>query len=201
MGVLAASDPVVNLLGGGLVVLGIALFVATVAYWRSSVPDKEVLAPLEVMSDRRFARADDVERADILDEYRPDGISQHDDLRPFAVAADANVDPSSPRWVDNRDRYERAAATAPEFAGDEYESDDDEAEHEAPSDVWRHRDAHVIPDEQDVDEAYAEDDFDDEEFDDDNERDDNEEAEGDYPSEPPAFIDPLINLQNQQRRD
>lgn len=198
---LAASDPVVNLLGAGLVVLGIALFVATLAYWRASVPDEEVLAPLEVMSDRRFARADDVERADILDEFRPDGAGQHNDLRPFAVAADADADPSTPRWVDNRDRYEQVAAAIPEQAAEEFESDDDEAEHEAPSDVWRHRDDHVIPDEQDDDEAYAEDDLADEEFDEDYEQDDEYEEEGDYPSEPPAFIDPLINYQNQQRRD
>lgn len=70
---LVASSMVVNLIGGGLIVLGLVLVVVTVAFWRSAVEDPEVLAPLEVMGDRRFARADDERRVEILNHVRPAG--------------------------------------------------------------------------------------------------------------------------------
>lgn len=72
-GVLAASNPVVNLIGLGLVVLGLALLVATLAFWRSAIEDPEVLAPLEVMGERRYARSNDFERFEILNDVRPGG--------------------------------------------------------------------------------------------------------------------------------
>lgn len=71
--VLAASNLTVNLIGGGLVLLGLALLVATLAFWRSAVEDPEVLAPLEVMADRRFARASHERRVDMLNSVRPEG--------------------------------------------------------------------------------------------------------------------------------
>lgn len=77
---LLAADMAINLLGGGLVVLGIILLVVTLAFWRSSTVDPEVLAPLEVMADRKFARSDDSRRLALLNQVRPDGaepITQH----------------------------------------------------------------------------------------------------------------------------
>lgn len=70
----------INLLGGGLVVLGIVLLVVTLAFWRSANVDPEVLAPLEVMADRKFARSDDSRRLALLNMVRPEGaepITQH----------------------------------------------------------------------------------------------------------------------------
>lgn len=69
--VFGAANFSVNLIGGGLVVLGVALLVATLAFWQSAVEDPEVLAPLEVMADRRFARAGHDRRIEILDSVRP----------------------------------------------------------------------------------------------------------------------------------
>ena len=66
MGLLLASKLSVNLIGGGLVVLGLALLVATLAFWRSAVEDPAVLAPLEIMADRSFARADQAKRTEML---------------------------------------------------------------------------------------------------------------------------------------
>lgn len=63
----------VTLIGAAMVLVGIASMVATVLLWRSAAVDSEVLAPLEVMADRRFARADDADRAGILDNVRPEG--------------------------------------------------------------------------------------------------------------------------------
>jgi hypothetical protein len=73
IGLLLASKLSVNLIGGGLVVLGLALLVATLAFWRSAIEDPAVLAPLEIMADRSFARADQVKRTEMLNEVRTDG--------------------------------------------------------------------------------------------------------------------------------
>ncbi len=68
-----ASSVSINLIGGGLVVLGLALLVTTLALWRAAVEDPEVLAPLEIMADRKFARADETRRLAMLNLMRPEG--------------------------------------------------------------------------------------------------------------------------------
>jgi hypothetical protein len=73
IGLLFASKLSVNLIGGGLVILGIVLLVATLAFWRSAIEDPEVLAPLEIMADRAFARAGQAKRTEMLNEVRTDG--------------------------------------------------------------------------------------------------------------------------------
>lgn len=72
-GLVAATNMTVNILGGGLVVLGLVLLAVTVVFWRAAVEDPEVLAPLEVMADRRFARADESKRLALLNQVRPEG--------------------------------------------------------------------------------------------------------------------------------
>lgn len=69
----AALNPTVNVIGLGLVVIGLALLVATLAFWRSAIEDPEVLAPLEMMGERRFSKANDFERFEILNDVRPGG--------------------------------------------------------------------------------------------------------------------------------
>jgi hypothetical protein len=71
--VVIASNMTVNIIGFGLIVLGVVLLIATLAFWRAAVEDPEVLAPLEVMADRRYARADELVRAEMLNQVRPDG--------------------------------------------------------------------------------------------------------------------------------
>ncbi len=71
--VLFATNTNVNLIGGGLVLLGLFLLIVTLAFWRSAVEDPEVLAPLEIMADRKYARADDSRRLAMLNMARPDG--------------------------------------------------------------------------------------------------------------------------------
>ena len=73
IGLLLASKLSVNLIGGGLVVLGIVLLIATLAFWRAAIEDPAVLAPLEIMADRSFARADQAKRTEMLNEVRTDG--------------------------------------------------------------------------------------------------------------------------------
>ncbi|MGA1362317.1 MAG: hypothetical protein ACO36A_05320 [Ilumatobacteraceae bacterium] len=70
---LFAADLTVNAVAFGMVALGAALFMATLRFWRSAGEDPAALAPLEVMGDRRFARADEDGRAAILNGVRPTG--------------------------------------------------------------------------------------------------------------------------------
>lgn len=70
---LLASSMSVNALGVGLIVLGLVLLFVTLGFWRGAVEDPEVLAPLEVMADRSFARADETKRLALLNQVRPEG--------------------------------------------------------------------------------------------------------------------------------
>lgn len=70
---LLATDAMVNILGVGLIALGLVLLVTTISFWKSAVDDNSVLAPLEVMADRRFARANDSRRLAMLNKVRPEG--------------------------------------------------------------------------------------------------------------------------------
>jgi hypothetical protein len=76
-----AADRTVYLVAAGLVVLGIALAVATVWWWRSTRPEHPVLGPLEVMGERRFRRSADSERRQLLSSARPPGAEPSDPVR------------------------------------------------------------------------------------------------------------------------
>jgi len=80
-----AANMTLHLVGVGLVVLGLVLLVTTIVLWRGAVADPEVLAPLEVMADRRFGRADNAERMAILNTVRQEG-SELVDMSHDAVA-------------------------------------------------------------------------------------------------------------------
>jgi hypothetical protein len=73
IGLLLASKLSVNVIGGGLVVLGVVLLIATLAFWRAAIEDPALLAPLEIMADRSFARADQAKRTEMLNEVRTEG--------------------------------------------------------------------------------------------------------------------------------
>ena len=97
IGLLLASKLSVNLIGGGLVVLGIVLLIATLAFWRAAIEDPAVLAPLEIMADRSFARADQAKRTDMLNEVRTDGaepIINH--IAPAALRREPISEPEKP---------------------------------------------------------------------------------------------------------
>ncbi len=101
-----------------LVVLGIALVMLAIWMWRVTRPDPELLAPLEVMGERGWRRADPMGQRRRLDEVRPEaaaplkrpnapptldasfdagpaafGVS---DLREFAVAGQPGLDGAPP---------------------------------------------------------------------------------------------------------
>lgn len=56
-----------------LVAVGLALAMVSVWLYRTTRPDHELLAPLEVMGDRKWRRADPVAQRRTLDTVRPDG--------------------------------------------------------------------------------------------------------------------------------
>lgn len=66
----SSSTRRVQLAAGGLAVLGVGLIGLTIWFWRSTRPDPEPLAPLELMGSRRWRRADAIERRHLLDEVR-----------------------------------------------------------------------------------------------------------------------------------
>ena len=80
-----AADMRINLVGGGLVVLGVVLLFVTLAFWRSAVEDPAVLAPLEVMADRKFARSNESKRLALLNDVRPEGAEMVTQLAPSHV--------------------------------------------------------------------------------------------------------------------
>jgi|GEM_PF-1622247 len=59
------------LTAGGLVLLGLALLVATIWWWRATREEHAALGPLEVMGMRRWRRASDAERRRLVAEARP----------------------------------------------------------------------------------------------------------------------------------
>jgi hypothetical protein len=58
---------------GGLAVLGLALLLFTIWWWRGTKPEPPALGPLEVMSDRRWHASSDGRRRRMVDQHRPAG--------------------------------------------------------------------------------------------------------------------------------
>ena len=84
---------------GGLAVLGLLLLAGTIVWWRNSRVEHPALAPLEMMSGRRFAKSADSEQRRLLDEVRPEGAvlapvtkPERVDLRGDAAAAASLAD-------------------------------------------------------------------------------------------------------------
>ena len=97
IGLLLASKLSVNVIGGGLVVLGVVLLIATLAFWRAAIEDPAVLAPLEIMADRSFARADQAKRTEMLNDVRTEGaepIINH--IAPAALMREPISEPEKP---------------------------------------------------------------------------------------------------------
>jgi hypothetical protein len=78
-GVVAAdfSDPtnerIIYLSAAGLALVGLALLVGTILWWRRARQEHPSLAPLEVMGGRAWAKAQEGDRRRRLDQVRPSG--------------------------------------------------------------------------------------------------------------------------------
>ena len=80
-----------------LLLAGIGLSVITWWFWRNTHPDPEALAPLDVMSGRRFRDHGPIEQRRLLDAARPAPIAASD-LEPPLIAPDV-VENVEAEWV------------------------------------------------------------------------------------------------------
>ena len=84
-----------------LAVLGVALLMLAVWLFRTTRPDPELLAPLEVMGERRWRRGDAVWQRRRLDEMRPPGAKPLErSSAPPALDTSFDDGPSAPGFDD-----------------------------------------------------------------------------------------------------
>ncbi|MEZ5248021.1 MAG: hypothetical protein R2713_02045 [Ilumatobacteraceae bacterium] len=98
----------VFLASGGLVVLGLALLLFTIRWWRGTRPEPPALAPLEVMGERRWKSAQRSERARLLDTFRPEGARATGGAVPEPVDLTVLASRTPPSFDDLRDPVDAA---------------------------------------------------------------------------------------------
>ena len=91
------------LAAGGLILLGIVLLIGTVWWWLSTRPESPALAPLEVMSGRRWAHASEAERRRLADAVRPHPIPTEEAPEPIPLDEARVPDPEGDRFDDLRE--------------------------------------------------------------------------------------------------
>ena len=103
-----ATVGIVTVISAVLILGGIGLFGLTIWFWRTSRPEPEALAPLEIMSERAYLKSKGVDRAFLLSMVRPTSTSedlpvalQHE---PVDVAPDIRVKKEKkPRLIERED--------------------------------------------------------------------------------------------------
>ncbi|CAB5065822.1 unannotated protein [freshwater metagenome] len=103
-----ATVGIVTVISAVLILGGIGLFGLTIWFWRTSRPEPEALAPLEIMSERAYLKSKGVDRAFLLNMVRPTSTSedlpvalQHE---PVDVAPDIRVKKEKkPRLIERED--------------------------------------------------------------------------------------------------
>ena len=81
----------VYLTAGALILLGLLLVLVTIWWWRGTRPEPPALAPLEVMSDRKWAAANHLDRLQILEQNRPVGAEPLRQLPAMPERVDLSV--------------------------------------------------------------------------------------------------------------
>jgi hypothetical protein len=66
-----ATVGIVTVISAVLILGGMGLFGLTIWFWRTSRPEPEALAPLEIMSERAYLKSKGVDRAFLLNMVRP----------------------------------------------------------------------------------------------------------------------------------
>ena len=103
-----ATVGIVTVISAVLILGGIGLFGLTIWFWRTSRPEPEALAPLEIMSERAYLKSKGVDHAFLLNMVRPTSTSedlpvalQHE---PVDVAPDIRVKKEKkPRLIERED--------------------------------------------------------------------------------------------------
>lgn len=125
----------------GAVLIGLAVWV-----WRATSPDRQLLAPLELMDDQDWLRQDPQNRRRALDEVRPDGASplvpsvrrpnlddEFDEVPPVADFDDL-TEPIDDPLVISVDDHEDDGWDDEPHTDDDPVTDDDPSEEEAAAD-------------------------------------------------------------------
>ena len=68
---MVATVGIVTVISAVLILGGIGLFGLTIWFWRTSRPEPEALAPLEIMSERTYMKSKGVDRVFLLNMVRP----------------------------------------------------------------------------------------------------------------------------------
>lgn len=116
----------IKTVGAVLVLFGIGLAVFTYYYWKSARPEPEALAPLEVMSAKKFATTDPLNQQRLLDEVRPEGMAAPKETVRMAMHAVVMATQAekieAARIAAEREERERLAAER----GGDHDSDPDD---------------------------------------------------------------------------
>jgi hypothetical protein len=103
-----ATVGIVTVISAVLILGGIGLFGLTIWFWRTSRPEPEALAPLEIMSERAYMKSKGVDRAFLLNMVRPSSKAEelpvHLEHEPVNVAPDIRVKKEKkPRLVEREE--------------------------------------------------------------------------------------------------
>jgi len=114
------SDPtnerLIYLSAIALVLIGVALLVGTILWWRRGRPEHPALAPLEVMSSRSWEKAPETERRRRLDSVRMNGVvpEQAPIVRADPIDLEALVRSTPQAFDDLRESWDLAPQAAAE---------------------------------------------------------------------------------------
>ena len=90
-----ASTRRIQLMAAGLVALAVALIAITVWFWKSTRPDPESLAPLEMMGRKKWRKSDAIEQRHRLDDVRAHVNDKEAQKAREVLASGATAPPSS----------------------------------------------------------------------------------------------------------
>jgi hypothetical protein len=103
-----ATVGIVTVISAVLILGGLGLFGLTIWFWRTSRPEPEALAPLEIMSERAYLKSKGVDRAFLLNMVRPakeaEVLPVSSEHEPVNVAPDIRVKKEKkPRLIERED--------------------------------------------------------------------------------------------------
>ena len=103
-----ATVGIVTVISAVLILGGLGLFGLTIWFWRTSRPEPEALAPLEIMSERAYLKSKGVDRAFLLNMVRPakeaEGLPVSSEHEPVNIAPDIRVKKEKkPRLIEHEE--------------------------------------------------------------------------------------------------
>ncbi|MEY5152163.1 MAG: hypothetical protein RLZZ551_712 [Actinomycetota bacterium] len=103
-----ATVGIVTVISAVLILGGLGLFGLTIWFWRTSRPEPEALAPLEMMSERAYLKSKGIDRAFLLNMVRPakeaEVLPVSSEHEPVNIAPDIRVKKEKkPRLIERED--------------------------------------------------------------------------------------------------